>query len=211
MQGAEFTQNAIDRLYPGDVIEISDIAQLAGFENLVARRLDPSFDEQHWSYQAKLRDLVRPPHFNGQLLHMKLQVMSNPYQHLLSVAERGFSFPSGGRRNYTLTSAVAETLIPRYMGFVFTADAISSGRGKVGQAQAEIYYYPVSPAVRKNKRGEVNLKQRRTDSGESIRRVVTISRLERDGFIIFDENARRIGFAVMSAAIKDAIKTPMQN
>lgn len=196
----------------GDVIELGDITELAVFEEIIAPLVDPKYNPDVWARRPHVRDLIRPPKFNGRIGDIALTVIENPYENMLSATARGYAFYNNAR-NFKRTSDRAEEEVKHYMGFGLTASAISSGRGVIGQIVTELYYYPCHRGLikagtvehRTLKSGEIRTyvsKSDRTcsrgpDMGETIRRVVAEPKLERAKFIELDETARRIGFATL--------------
>lgn len=217
----------LSELVHGDVIEFADIRELAAFEDLIAAEVDPKHEPEVWAARSKLRDLIRPPHFNGTIADIKLVVMADPYERLLDAKERGLKPGSG---NYVLSSELAKSLIPRYRGFILTATPKSSRPGEFGQIQAELCYFPVPPSLEKAgrtqhhsyklKSGDVirytttlrndYIKRNNNQEGKAINRVVTQARIERELFIQAHEESRRIGFDVLRKAMMHPISTPMR-
>lgn len=209
--------NSISELIPGDVIEFADITELPAFEDIVFAEIDPSMTDRQreaWMGRVALKDLIRPPKFNGSIANINLEVMENPYDRLLDANDRGWTFRGrgNGSLNYKLTNQYAEELIPRYRGFVFTADAKSSGRGVVGQISTEIWYKPVPRYSAISKLGKsYSVKHANAYAGSSVTRTVAKPKMEIDRFIDLDEKARHVGFKVLARSMKHAISTPIRN
>ncbi len=221
----------VDLLQPGNIFELSDITELAAFEGLVAPEVDPFYNHILWQSRLPLKELIRPPKFNGTIANIKLTVMNNPYDRLLDANQRGWKFKSRAQ-THKLQSDISKAQIPNYRGFVFTGDAKSSGRGTIGQVQAEIWYYPLPKNLRIDPEGKLHIGFNTTKSGErryysytnkkdieiigakaygeAMRRIVTMPKLEAEKFIALNETARRIGFAVLRDALSHQISTPMQ-
>ncbi len=215
-------------LVPGDVIEFADIRELTAFEDLIAAEVDPKHKPEVWAARAKLRDLIRPPDFNGTIADIKLVVMADPYERLLDAKDRGLKPGSG---NHVLSSELVESQKANYRGFILTATPISSRPGNLGQIQAELWYFPVPPSLEKAgktrhgsyklKSGEVigytatsrndYIKRKNHQEGKAINRVVTQPRIERELFIQAHETSRRIGFDVLRQAMMQLISTPMRD
>jgi len=195
---------------PGNVIEFGDITELATFEDLIAKKVEPVYDHSNgsWPGRIALRDLIRPLKFNGTIADIKLEVMKDPYERLLDARQRGWAMPY--RTIPKLANEFAEELIPRYRGFVLTADAKSSGKGTVGQIQAEMWYYPMPLRVRSRSHGKITLR-RDYSTGETLRRVVSRPRLEEEKFIELDATARRIGVSLLRQSLVHPIYTPMRD
>jgi hypothetical protein len=191
----ETAQPAEDLLKPGTVIELADSTQLSAFEDLIAQSVDPNYNPDFWLARPKLRDLIRPPKFNGTIANIKLEVIGEPYERLLDARERGWQLGKGPGK-FELSGESAQSRIEKYKGFSFTADAKSSGRGVIGQIQAELFYYPVYDRPERHYDKE----------GKGVTRILTKPKIERERFIQLDETSRRIGFEVL----KEAMKHPMR-
>jgi hypothetical protein len=77
------------------------------------------------------------------------------------------------------------------------AEARSTGRGVIGEIQAELWYYPVF--VDRNNR------QHRSAYGDrSIMRTVTRPKLETQHFLNLYKSARNIGFATLRESLVQA-------
>jgi hypothetical protein len=61
----------LNELTSGDVIEFADINELVAFEDMVAQAIDPTCAKA-WASRRHLRDLIRPPKFNGTIADIKL-------------------------------------------------------------------------------------------------------------------------------------------
>src|SRR5205085_931467 len=117
----------------------------------------------------------------------------------------------------------------KYHGFILSADANSSGRGTIGQIQAELWYYPIPLTLHTQKGEIITVKQAYSGEkrdyvahkdyvkhntayvGETIRRAITKPKLETEKFIEFDKRARRIGYQVLRQQMVTAISTPMRD
>jgi hypothetical protein len=87
---------------PGTVVELSDITELAAFETCVAYNIDPDMvpsAREAWEARPHVRDLIRPPKFNGTIASIALEVMADPYERLLDAKERGWRTPASKGRN----------------------------------------------------------------------------------------------------------------
>jgi hypothetical protein len=224
----------LDDLQPGDVIRFADITELATFEDIIADSVDPKHDPERWAARPALRDLIKPPTFNGTITNIELAVMANPYDRLLDANKRGWK---GSRklqlgRHHELASSVAAEFIPRYRGFILTAEPQSSRPGIRGQQiQAELWYFPTPPVIKRagretssynvDKSGEKHhyryttrkeyIAGGRHKSGEDIRRIVTQPRMEREVFLAHDAASRTVGFNQLRQAMMRPISTPMRD
>ena len=130
---------AADRLLrPGGIVRVSDVTQLHLFEELIAEQIDLKHDHALWAGRERLSDLIRPSKFNGSIVDLELEVMQDPYGVLLDIQKEGRRFV-GNRRQPTEAS---RDRIEQGKGFMLMATPRSSGRGAIGQIQAEIFYYP---------------------------------------------------------------------
>lgn len=208
-------------LQPGDVVKLSDITELPMFEDLVADQIDPTMSQamrDAWSGRIAIRDLVRPPKFNGTIAYIELVTMDNPYDRLSNARERSWVFNSkGGVPNKIIED---ERVIGSFIGFTFLAEARSSGRGVIGQIQAELYYgrvpYEQKRESRQLKNGttayyDYSTKRTAMHAGASVQRYVTTPKIEREKFMELDENARRIGLAVLHQNTMHPIVQPIRN
>lgn len=121
----------IGDMKPGDAIRLDDIAQLPAFEDMLALHIHPTMTATEyaaWVGRVQLRDLIRPPKFNGTIADVELVLMDEPYARLLDARERGWHIARG--RNYRHTAP--EIIVESFRGFTFLADAKSSGKGQCG-------------------------------------------------------------------------------
>ncbi len=228
--GKDTPVSALSELKPGDVIRFADIRELHEFEGVLATFVDPEHNRKNWAGRQKLRDLLRPPKFNGTIRDIRLTVMDKPHERLLDARERGWRLRRG---NYSkFQTEAAASIIEKMIGFTFTANASSSRKRNAGQIQAEIWYYPIPPVLLKaghQKRVRrysdvthqdelVVTRTLKEDSlyrldrlGKGIIRVVTHPRIDTGKFIQHDADSRQVGSEVWKRAISHPFKTPMQN
>jgi len=193
-------------LSPGDSIEFADITQIPAFENLVAEEIDPTMTpEEHeiWMGRVALKDVIRPLRFNGTIADIELVVMDTPHDLLMSARERGWKFlnhPSFSSRPYEVDDETASS----YRGFTFLANAKSSGRGTIGQIQAELWYGRVGNVVTPSRKVLDNDQEAPAyihkdvyKTGTSIKRYLTRPKLEKDAFIDLEKKSKKIGFGVL--------------
>jgi hypothetical protein len=217
----ESIPESIEELVAGDVILLDDITKMALFEDLVAEGVDPSMNQlelNSWTGRVGIRNLLRPAKFNGNIGNIQLVKMNDPFGRLFDARQRGWSF--GGSRvsipkNPTLDQEVRDS----YRGFTFTADASSSGRGIIGQIQAELWFGLVSInrgiQTRTHTNGEVvkfkyNAKCTSSNGGASVRRIVTKPKIENETFLELDESSRRIGIEILRGNVLKPIITTMR-
>lgn len=231
--------NSAENIFvPGMTIEFVDATELHAFEDALGPHIQPGLDTELWSSRVALKELLRPPKFNGRIGNLALSVMDEPRNHLLNSRDRGWQI-KGTNLNKTNSWAYGED---PFTGFTFTADAFSSGRGKIGQIQAELWYAP-NPDVRvkeeqpartvtytkihtSTRTGEIRkyeYKQYRKGrkggavsmaqyvQGRPLLRVITTPKFETDKFIELQATSQRIGFSVLRAAMMNPIKNGMRN
>lgn len=170
-----------------NVISLSDVTELPQFEDIVAHDIYAFKKAEHlqaWQGRIALRNLIRPPKFNGSIHNIEMIAMEEPYDRLLDTVERGWFLPGYNNPRYDLDRAREET-----RGFVFSADAKSTGRGVIGQIQAEIWYM----MVLRDKSGSFQL----TRSNSPVFRRMTKPKLETEKFIEVHEDARKVGLQVL--------------
>ncbi len=195
-------------LIPGDFILLDDITQLPKIEDMVAEYIDPEATKSMrdaWCGRVAIKDLVRPPKFNGTIADVKLVVMDEPYERLFDAVERGWRFMKG-RGSGVPVKRFSDGVTPDgFFGFTFVANAKSTGKGTIGQIQAEIFYGGIATQTltsRTLKSGEVSrasytFKQTVMHAGSSVQRYVTKPKIEDKLFIELDENSKKIGFEIL--------------
>ena len=196
----------LEAFQPGDVIKLANVAELAAFEDMIAGVVEPNYDPELWAARAKLRDLIRPPKFNGTIANIELTVMDDPYERLLDAPDRDWSNASG--KANTLSLKNAEGFAPRYKGFILTADARSSGRGSIGSIQAEMWY---APLIGKKDKDSANYRRLRDSYGRTINRVVTKPKIQAEKFEAVNKESRKIGFDQLRKGMMNPISAPMRD
>ncbi len=226
----------LDSLQPGSSIQFSDATELHAFEDLLAPLVDSSYNAELWSGRTALNDLWRPEKFNGRITDLQLTVMSDPHDRLLDARERGWTIIKG--RSYKRTTDETLNGIKNFVGFTFTGMARSTGRGNVGQIQAELWYGPNPKYLRKFKAatylrrqqytavsGEVrtseSIEHRKeyeyitspaaSTLGRSLVRAVTHPKIEKEKFIELQESSKRIAFDVLRHEMMRPISNGMHN
>ena len=208
---------SLEKLNPGDAVQLTDATQLAVFEDIVAHEVDPTMtphEELMWAGRVALGGLIRPPKFNGTIENIELVVMDSPFERLLDARERGWKLVGCG------TPSHDDEVIESHRGFTLLADARSTGRGIIGQIQAELWFSKVSvrTQLRKHyhKNGDILFyphwsKNTGNNGGTSVKRRMTIPKIESDKFIELHETSRRIGFEVLRDAMSHPIVQPMHS
>lgn len=224
---SEFLLNSTpEGLNPGDVISFADMRELMDFEELLAPLVDPKANLELWQARPKIGNLLRPPNYNGTPRDITLTTMSDPYDRLLDARERGWQFSHKGKIGAERTEP--ESVRGKYIGFIFDAEAHSTDFRKRGRISAELWYYPTSRAIHKagtkassyiTKDGEKHQYLRSKDSsfskgasvGESIRRVVTRPKYDKERFAAAHDTSRSVGFIILAQAMRQAVTTPMRD
>ncbi len=200
-------------LKPGMVVEIGALDKLPAFENMVAESIDPNMTvmrREAWDGRQSVKELVRPSRyprtgrklpvsFNGSVVDIMLEAFDDPYDQLVTARSRGLRIlgQAGGgnfghfRRN---TEDNPNTGVDQYHGFQLTATATSTGRGTIGQVQAELFYFPVA-------RTSFGGSQARNNGGSSICRALTAPIIEPENFVTLADDSRRIGIEVLRQAM----------
>lgn len=216
---SEVIPNPVDALQPGDVIQFADLTELVAFEDSIVQKIDPNYSAELWDARPHIRNLIRPPKYNGNIADISLVMLDEPYQQLLSAGSRGYKNGRSHSINRRLTEKNEIEYAPQYMGFQLLASAKSISQSTIGQIQTELYYFPfVSIVV---KAGTMQTSERTlksgvkkeyhyitgkdylsksgkiTSEGVAIGRVILRPNIETSKFIEYDENARRIGFEVL--------------
>ena len=197
----------VEQLTPGTLIQLNSIADLAVFEDTIAEQIDPDMSPTMrvaWMGRAAIKDLIRPPKFNGTIANIGLVVMEEPYEQLLTARERGWKF-NHGKTSQQISSK--ENVTNSLKGFTFIADAHSNGRGIIGQIQAELWFSEV-PAYEKKNNTQLQ-KNTTAYGGRSVRRIITKPKIEEEKFYKLQKESERIGWAVLRAEMMRPITTPM--
>jgi hypothetical protein len=143
--------DSIEDFEPGEFIELASIDELAPFENLIALDIQPHIYSQNcrdtvWNNRSALRDLIRPPKFNGNIKDIVLEVVSNPTKTLLDANERGLKFIKGPRTPHLRILEISEKSAKATRGFVLTANTNSSVEPPK-QLRTEIWYVPTPSQI----------------------------------------------------------------
>ena len=173
-------------------IHIDDATNLPEFEELVATYLAPEMrDNQRimWDARPRLADALRPPTFNGRMANIAIQAMSNPLEASVTAKQRGFRFSHGQGGKNQLDRMAKMDECDELLGFTYTADAYSTGRGKRGQVQAELWYYPST---------EMNA------YNTAVTRLTTVPKIETQDYIYLVDTSTKIALMTLRSAIKNA-------
>jgi hypothetical protein len=207
---------SFEQLHPGDSIRLTDATELVAFEDTVAYNMDPtmtSLMQEAWVGRTTLKDLIRPPKFNGTIADIELVVMDLPFERLVDARERGWKFRQIS--GFLSSMPKDEEVINSFRGFTFLAEARSSGKGTIGQIQAELWFNRVG-ANRNMVRdvvegGSLGGGRKRTNGygGASVLRRVTVPKIETTKFVELHETSRRIGLEVLRNAMRHPTVLPM--
>lgn len=174
--GSGINSVPVHELGSGDVIRFANFADLGKFEDQIAANIEPNMSEEAagtWAARTAIKQLMRPERFdgrlfNGSLLNPELRVVSDAYQRLLTVRDRGHQLNGSIRpKTLVLSDEARVELAEKYKGFIFSADLHSSGRGVVDKVVAEVWYAPAAIERRKGKR------VRTSRYGAAVRRITT--------------------------------------
>jgi len=193
--------NPEQQFEPGSIIRLTGVHELRALEDVVAEFIDPHMHDtwrQSWEGRQNIESLIRPPGYNGSLRDIELSVMEAPYEQLITSGEAGWKLHGRtGGRVFERTSEASRETIAKYIGFDLLCDARSSGKGVIGQVQTKLWYLP-APQYKDNTSPTARA-HRYTGAygGRSVHRVVAKPRYEKEKFIQFDEDAKRVGLTVL--------------
>lgn len=220
---------SVGALEPGDVVTLSHIGELPAFEDLVAEHIDTQMAELDiegfyhepldlatWAARTSIKEMLRVPKFNGNVLNIRLVRLDDPYEHRLTVKERGKNYAKNRHAN-PVNGPFAELQRPLYQGFQFVGDA-SSSNGWKGQVQSELYYYPIPI----NKIDEHSPLKRYIESNwfqhtsayaglNVVRSITKPVIVEDEAYLIRHEASTETGFKVLQRAMRRPISTPMRD
>jgi len=174
------------------VVELADVTEFHPFEESIAQYISPEMNrdaQQRWEARPRLRDELRPLRFNGRLADIQIQVMDDAAERMASARERGFMFKRGQPRSVTRDRFASHEDDGRALGFTYIANAKSSGRGVIGQVQAELWYQPQIECF---------------GGDTAIQRIITKPKIETEKFIILEEASKRVALAALRNAISHA-------
>lgn len=149
----ETQTSIIETLRTDGVIELAKPSDLVAFEDSIAYGIKPEMNDKgnerqanDWDCRLDICGIIRPPKFNGRITNIRLEPMEEPLRRLLDANERGLKFVKG----FVLSplshdEKELQLFSQSYKGFSLTADAISTGRGVVGQIKTELWYGPCAP------------------------------------------------------------------
>ncbi|HSW97541.1 MAG TPA: hypothetical protein VLF89_06985 [Candidatus Saccharimonadales bacterium] len=199
-EGDESPKAPETQLKPGNIIELADIRDLVRFEDIIAEGVYPGYDPELWAARTPLRELIKPAKFNGTIANIQLKVMADPYDRLLDADKRGWESmgKQGLGKKFKLTEENEEAFKPTYLGFEITADGKSTSPGNRGQIQAELWYYRHAQ------------ERKRASYGREINRVMTKPKLEKELFVLFEAQSRRMGLTVLRAHLLTNRLTPTE-
>ena len=181
------------------VITLDDASMLRDFEDVIALYVAPWMtptQNKTWEARTDIRDSLRPLKFNGRMANIALHSMEDPIEALRTVRERGFKFKSGQRLGSRLVRLRDLDEHEEVLGFSYTADAQSTGRGIIGQVQAELWYYP---------------SRYENFSLGGVIRAVTQPKIETEDFIRLEDESRSMALSALRIALRAAKPTGMHN
>ncbi len=180
---------------------------------MLAVAIDPTMTEKMWACwrgRMPIAEVLQAPKidgrsFAGTIANIRLVEMDNAYYRMHD-ANCGDEWEFIGK-NKPGSYSDDEVRKQAFRGFAFTADALSAGRGLVGQIQALLWYGPV-PAkignrVRVTPGGEVEHYQVRTkittaSGGMSVQRYVTKPKVKTGDFEQLADVSRRVAHLVLA-------------
>jgi hypothetical protein len=193
---------------PNVPVKLANIDELPTAEDIAARFVDPEMTDEeweHWMGRRDIRDFVRPPKVYGTLANIELTPLEDPYETLEELQKEGFKRPAGSNRPPRPTSEQDRTYrLEHCLGFYLVADALSTGKGTVGEVQLGMWYVPTA---RKwdSRRGPQ--KQSMHTGGRTVMRILTQSRLEKESFIRLGKDVARIALS----DVRNSMLHPSQN
>jgi hypothetical protein len=196
----------LNELQPGVVIEFGSITELPEFEDILALSIepDPTYAEWRiWRGRQHIREYLKPARFYGNLSDIRLEVMDEPYEKLVSARERGLALSTSGR--VKRANDLSKETIPRYKGFIFTAEAQSTRLSSGGPVRSELWYYPSSLV----KMGNKIMRDSEVRGMPFINRVLTQAEYDKEHFINMENEARSIGYQVLRNAMRHPLIQPI--
>ncbi len=190
---------------PGSTIQLADVTELPAFETTVAEIIDPVMTQPEfdcWQGRDNVKNLIRPLKFNGKITDISLVSIENPFNALQNAKELGWDMPRGYNQNLKGSNANLEYKASRCIGFSLLANAVSSGRGVVGQIQAGLWYYPVSQNIRNGRVDKITAGH----GGRSIVRVVSRPKIETENFIQLEIESNKVAYSALRKALKRPIR-----
>jgi hypothetical protein len=193
---------------PNVPISLADATELRAFEDIVAQAVDPTMTKAEslaWEARTNIKDAIRPPKFNGSIANIELMPLDEPYEKLQTLHEDGWQVSRlGNRVPRPSTDRNTQHRLERCLGFHMIADAISSGRGVVGELQLGLWYLPIGRIWEPAKGQQKNVSM---NGGRSIVRVVTKPRHEPEAFMRLGKDSARIAVS----ALRQAMLHPLRN
>lgn len=209
------TPSTIGELSPGSMIKFGDITELASFEDAVAAEVDPIMSGKEleaWSGRVPLTEHLRPQKFFGRIGDIALVTMENPYDRLYDARDRGIRFTKSGGMPGVCSGDVREVQEPFYRGFLFTASASSSGRGVVGQIEAELWYMPIGRSWQNPAHERRAGKKSEIYAGMSVHRVVSKPVIKSENaFAELHNTSTTIAYEVLRENLRKPIPQPFRN
>lgn len=216
-------EKSVETLIPGDVVTFRDITELPSFEDILVATIAPDLDKEAWAVRPSIRELIRPDKFNGSIKNIRLTTMEDPYARLIDAPMRGWKSKKGKQlgAGSELSTEMEALIRPRYRGFILSADAQSTGRGSLGEIQAELWYFPTlldkTPAGIAGQ-AETDVRRRTTERdlargiyGSGVGRITTQPRIARGVVHELNATSQKIAFDVLKDAYAKMILTPMRS
>lgn len=199
------TNNFEHPFSPDMTIQLADITELPAFENSVASLIDPNMTKteiDYWHGRENIKNIIRPAKFNGKITDISLLLIENPFDTLQNAKELGWDMPRGYNQNSKGSDANIERKTNMCIGFSLLANAVSSGRGTIGQIQAGLWFLPVSHVERN---GSIT-KLTSGHGGRTIIRVVSNPKIETENFMQLQAESNKIAFSALQKAMMQPIR-----
>jgi|GEM_PF-1761063 len=185
----------IDVLKLGEIIPLDSSSELADHEDSIALGIHDDMTPRQiaeWGSRTSLINLIAPPKFHDEIENIKIQKILNPQDSLYSANERGLTFSMGLPRK--CTTDLAQDAARRTQGFVITADAISTGRGIVGEFSTEVWLIP-TPGFRSK---DYSMQGIQSNASGPFRRYIAMSDEVKKEFRQFANAKRQVGAAALN-------------
>lgn len=193
-----------DKLKLGEIIPLNDSSELSTIESSIALGIHKDMTPRQtaeWDARTPLIDLITPATFHGGIKNIRIQEILNAPESLYNANERGLTFSLGLPRK--CTTDLAQDAIRRTQGFIFTADAISSGKGVIGEFSTEVWLMP-TPDFRSK---DYSMQGNQSNASGPFRRFIAMSDEVKKEFIQFANAKRQVGAAALNQGTMTQSKT----
>jgi len=188
----------IDSFSPDSPIPLKNVEELALFEDIVATHvIDPHMtveQRREWGARIKIQRLISPPGYFGLISDIVLTPMLEPFMVLQNPSKDGWMLHKGEIKFGTGSAETLKYKEEHALGFSMEAAANSSGRGKVAQLTAALWYLPASKTTRLHY------------GGSTVNRVVSVPNLVNKDLEEMRKRSEYIGTLVMRWNIERAFR-----